>query len=133
MPVNSEERLKILKMVQDGRITADEATQLLEALERARPTPPQPPPPPETGMVTGRSGRWLRVRVTDTDSGKTRVNIRLPLSVVESGLKMGMRFAPEIQDMDPNELMGFIRSGEVGKVVDVFDDDDGEHVEVFIE
>ncbi len=80
MPVNSEERLKILKMVQDGRITADEATQLLEALERARPTPPQPPPPPETGMVTGRSGRWLRVRVTDTDSGKTRVNIRLPLS-----------------------------------------------------
>ncbi|HNY99693.1 MAG TPA: hypothetical protein PLS77_03210 [Anaerolineaceae bacterium] len=133
MPVNSEERLKILKMVQDGRITADEATQLLEALERARPTPPQPPPPPETGMVTGRSGRWLRVRVTDTDSGKTRVNIRLPLSVVESGLKMGMRFAPEIQDMDPNELMGFIRSGEVGKVVDVFDDEDGEHVEVFIE
>lgn len=133
MPVNSEERLKILKMVQDGRITADEATQLLEALERARPTTPQPPPPPETGMVTGRSGRWLRVRVTDTDSGKTRVNIRLPLSVVESGLKMGMRFAPEIQDMDPNELMGFIRSGEVGKVVDVFDDEDGEHVEVFIE
>ena len=133
MPVNSEERLKILKMVQDGRITADEATQLLEALERARPTPPQPPPPPETGMVTGRSGRWLRVRVTDTDSCKTRVNIRLPLSVVESGLKMGMRFAPEIQDMDPNELMGFIRSGEVGKVVDVFDDEDGEHVEVFIE
>lgn len=133
MPVNSEERLKILKMVQDGRITADEATQLLEALERARPTPPQPPPPPETGMVTGRSGRWLRVRVTDTDSGKTRVNIRLPLSVVESGLKMGMRFAPEIQDMDPNELMGFIRSGEVGKVVDVFDDEDGEHVEVYIE
>lgn len=136
MPVNSEERLKILKMVQDGRITADEATQLLEALERARPTlpqPPPPPPPPETGMVTGRSGRWLRVRVTDTDSGKTRVNIRLPLSVVESGLKMGMRFAPEIQDMDPNELMGFIRSGEVGKVVDVFDDEDGEHVEVFIE
>ena len=133
MPVNSEERLKILKMVQDGRITADEATQLLEALERARPTPPQPPLPPETGMVTGRSGRWLRVRVTDTDSGKTRVNIRLPLSVVESGLKMGMRFAPEIQDMDPNELMGFIRSGEVGKVVDVFDDEDGEHVEVFIE
>ncbi len=133
MPVNSEERLKILKMVQDGRITADEATQLLEAQERARPTPPQPPPPPETGMVTGRSGRWLRVRVTDTDSGKTRVNIRLPLSVVESGLKMGMRFAPEIQDMDPNELMGFIRSGEVGKVVDGFDDEDGEHVEVFIE
>ncbi len=133
MAVNSEERLKILKMVQDGRITADEATQLLEALEQSRSTPGQPVMPTEPSVISRSSGRWLRVRVTDTDTGKTRVNIRLPLSVVESGLKMGMRFAPEIQDMDPNQLIGFIRSGEVGKMVDVFDDEDGEHVEVFIE
>ncbi len=126
--VVSEERLRVLKMLQEGRISTEEATQLLEALEGGRSQPVQP-------MAGGRTvqGRWLRVRVTDTDTGKTRVNVRLPLNVVEAGMKMGLRSSPVIQDMDPNALMDMIRSGEVGQIVDVFDEEDGEHVEVFIE
>jgi hypothetical protein len=46
---------------------------------------------------------------------------------------MGMRFTPEIQDIDPQELMGILNSGQIGQVVDVYDEKDGEHVEVFIE
>ncbi|HOD04923.1 MAG TPA: hypothetical protein PKH92_07750 [Anaerolineaceae bacterium] len=136
MGVNREERLKILQMLQEGKISAEQATQLLEALEGARtPVPPMPPVPPEPPLpprVSG-AGRWLRVRVTDSDTNKVRVNLRLPLSVVESGLKMGMRFTPEIQDIDPQELMGILNSGQIGQVVDVYDEKDGEHVEVFIE
>lgn len=128
--VMSEERLKVLKMLQEGRITAEEATQLLDALEGGRAAGPRAPEP---YAVPLRRGRWLRVRVTDTDTGKNRVNVRLPLNVVEAGMKMGMRFSPEIQDIDPNQLMEIINSGEVGSIVDVFDDKDGEHVEVFIE
>ncbi len=136
---NAEERLKILTMLQEGKITADQAARLLEALESATsavkgmpkpPTPPGPTPPPY-GPVGG--GRWMRVRVTDTDSGKTRVNIRLPLNLVSSGIKMGMRFAPEVDGLDPEALMEWVRTGEVGQIVDVFDEEDGEHVEVFIE
>ncbi|HNT53866.1 MAG TPA: hypothetical protein PKG95_04085 [Anaerolineaceae bacterium] len=139
MAVNREERLKILQMLQEGKISAEQATQLLEALEGARvplppvpPVPPLPPEPPLAPRVSG-AGRWLRVRVTDSDTNKVRVNLRLPLSVVESGLKMGMRFTPEIQDIDPQELMGILNSGQIGQVVDVYDEKDGEHVEVFIE
>jgi len=136
MGVNREERLKSLQMLQEGKISAEQATQLLEALEGARtPVPPMPPVPPEPPLpprVSG-AGRWLRVRVTDSDTNKVRVNLRLPLSVVESGLKMGMRFTPEIQDIDPQELMGILNSGQIGQVVDVYDEKDGEHVEVFIE
>ncbi len=134
---NADERLKILTMLQEGRINADQAARLLEALEsatsaaRGAPKPPTPPTPPPYGPVGG--GRWMRVRVTDTDSGKTRVNIRLPLNLVSSGIKMGMRFAPEVDGLDPNMLMDWVRSGEVGQIVDVYDDEDGEHVEVFIE
>jgi hypothetical protein len=29
--------------------------------------------------------------------------------------------------------MSIIESGEMGQIVDVYDDDDGEHVEVFLE
>lgn len=134
---NAEERLKILTMLQEGKITADQAARLLEALESATkgvhkpPTPPTPPSPLSHSPAGG--GRWMRVRVTDTDSGKTRVNIRLPLNLVSSGIKMGMRFAPEVDGLDPNDLMAWVRSGEVGQIVDVYDDEDGEHVEVFIE
>jgi hypothetical protein len=134
---SNEERLKILTMLQDGIISAAEAAQLLEALNDPKerkgsaPTPPLPPAPPD--VIAGRPGRFLRVRVTDTDSGKVRVNVRLPVNLISSGLKFGMRFAPEVEGLDPDELIDAIRSGEMGQIVDVYDDDDGEHVEVFIE
>lgn len=134
---NAEERIKILQLLQEGKITADQAARLLEALEtnaavRGAPKPPSIPQPMAPGGPMG-GGRWLRVRVTDTDTGKTRVNVRLPLNLVGSGIRMGMRFAPEIEGLDVNELMSFVQSGEIGQIVDVFDDEDGEHIEVFIE
>jgi hypothetical protein len=130
----SEERLKILQMLQDGKITAEQAAGLLEALGDEKEE--KPGSRRETGSapasVPGEK-RWFRVRVTDTDSGKTRVNVRMPIGVVDAGLKMGMRFVPEVDGMDIKELLSMIGSGEQGQVVDVYDDEDGEHVEVFIE
>ncbi len=129
----SDERLRILRMIQEGKITPEEGIQLMEALDAGnknlgKRTPPEPPAPP-----AARSARYLRVRVTDTDSGKVRVNVRLPISVVTAGLKMGARFSPEVEGLDVGQLMEFVQSGETGKIVDVYDDEDGEHVEVFIE
>ena len=127
----NEERLRILKMVQEGKITAEEAAQLLQLLEDAAGKTTSPGR--AATASAGRQGRWLRVRVTDTDSGKTRVNVRLPLSMVSAGMKMGMRLSPEVEGLDPEMLNQFINSGQVGQVVDVFDEEGGEHVEVFIE
>lgn len=134
---NAEERLKILNMLQEGKISAAEAARLLEALEtatsgKAGPRVPNPPNAPAVSGPIG-GGRWMRVRVTDTNSGKTRVNVRLPLNLVGSGIRMGMKFAPEIDGLDANDLMEWINSGEMGQIVDVYDEQDGEHVEVFIE
>jgi len=133
--VTSEERLKILNLVQQGKITPQEGIRLLEALDKSRqPQPsfptPQPPPPP----IFGSGGpRWLRVRVTDTASGKVRVNVRLPVTVLSAGVKMGARFSPEIKQEQMGEILDAIRAGEVGQVVDVYNDEDGEHVEVLLE
>lgn len=130
-----EERLRILKMIQDGKISAEDGIQLLEALDS---TSSQGANSKNAGGTAaypqGKSpARWLRVRVTDTDSGKARVNVRLPIGVVTAGLKMGARFSPEVEGLDVNQLDGFIRSGVVGQIVDVYDDADGEHIEVFLE
>lgn len=124
-----EERLKIMKMIQDGKITAEEAIQLLDAVDPAKkPYPETPSQPKGTGP-----GRWFRVKVTDTITGKMRANIRLPISLVSAGLKMGAKFSPELDGMDMNVLHDAIRNNQTGLIIDVFDDQDSEHVEIFIE
>lgn len=129
----AEERIKILQMVQEGKISAEEASLLLEALEESarkdtgleRSGEAIFHDTPESGRL-GRKPRWFRVRVTDSDSGRPRVNVRLPLSMVSIGLKMGSKFSPEIEGLDANELMQMIEAGEIGQIVDVMDDKDGE-------
>ncbi len=127
----SEERLRVLQLIQDGKISAEEGIRLLESLDSAAQTGAAKP----AGMpvVTGRGARWFRVRVTDTSTGKTRVNVRLPVNVLSAGMKMGARFSPEVEGLDMNQLMDLIQAGATGQVLDVVDDQDGEHVEVFLE
>jgi hypothetical protein len=129
----NEEKMKILSMLQDGIINAEQAAQLLDALSSSG---EGSKPQPSAGFESSgqkKTGKFFRVRVTDTDSGKTRVNVRLPVGLVGAGLKMGMKFSPEIEGMDQDVLKSFLESGDIGKIVDVYDDNDGEHVEVYIE
>ncbi len=131
--IRNEERLKVLKMVQEGKISVDEATELLQSLDEA-PSKSTPPAAVQPGSPAAAAGkRWLRVRVTDGESGRVRVNVRLPAGVINAGLKMGMKFAPQMEGMDIQAIQDLITSGETGQIVDVYDDKDGEHVEVFIE
>jgi hypothetical protein len=129
--VTSEERMKILKMIQEGTLTAEQGMQLLESLQEPKKSADTAFQP--NSSVPDRGPRWFRVSVTDTDTGKVRVNVRLPVNVITAGVKMGARFSPQVQGLDMEELMNLIRSGEIGKIVDVFDDKDGEHVEVYLE
>jgi hypothetical protein len=128
----SEERLKVLRMIADNKITAEEGMRLLDALgenksKSARPVVPEKLPVQNVGA------RWFRVRVTDTNTGRVRVNIRLPITVVTTGFKLGARFSPEIDGLDMKTLMDSIRSGETGQIMDIYDEQDGERVEVFLE
>ena len=125
----SNERLKILKLVQEGKISAEEGIELLDLL-----TEKNPKGKPSTAeKVPPTQAQWFRVVVTDTNSGKTRVNVRLPISLVNAGMKMGARFSPQVEGLDREQLMGFLQSGAIGKVIDVMDAEDGEHVEVYLD
>jgi hypothetical protein len=128
--IRGEERMKILRMVEAGKITAEQATQLLESLDEV---PVSSKAQPQGAAGPQMAGRWFRVRVTDSDTGRTRVNVRLPVGVISAGIKMGMRFAPQIEGLDLDALNTMINNGEIGQIVDVIDEKDGEHVEVFIE
>ena len=130
--VSTEERMRILMMIQEGKISAAEGARLIEALDDlSEPTPPGPQM--SRSFEGGKKPRYLRVLITDTDTGKARVNVRLPVSLINSGMRMGARFAPEIEGLDMEDLNAWLNSGEVGQIVDIFDEEDGEHIEVFLE
>lgn len=129
---STEERMRILMMIQEGKISAAEGARLIEALDDlSEPTPPKAPGNSE--ISSGKKPRYLRVLITDTDTSKARVNVRLPVSLINSGIRMGARFAPEIQGLDMEDLNTWMNSGEIGQIVDIFDEEDGEHIEVFLE
>jgi hypothetical protein len=130
---HSEERLKILTMLQEGKLTAEQAARLIEAVDGPLPERKPLNQAAAAPFPHGQAPRWFRVQVTDTNTGKTRVNIRLPINLVPAGFKMGARYLLEVQGLDEEQLMEKIKAGETGKIVDVFDDNDGEHIEVFIE
>ena len=126
----NEEKMMILKMVQEGKISANEAAILLESLDSGSKKKEDKKQPDESRKT---EGKFFRVSITDTVTGKTRANIRMPLSVMGIGMRFGAHFAPQIDGVESEQLMDAIRNGQVGKIIDVFDDDDGEHVEIYIE
>ncbi len=133
--MSEDERMMVLKLLKDGKITADEAAKLLETIDRTDPKKKkaradEAESEPET--VKGQ-GKFFRVKITDSTNGKIRANIRIPLSVMGAGAKFGAHFAPQINGIESEDLMRAVRDGEVGKILDVFDDDDNEHVEIYIE
>jgi hypothetical protein len=121
---SSEERLKILKLVEEGKISPEEAARLLAAVGKAE---------RRRASTSSTEGRWLRVRVTDMDSGKMAVNVNLPVSLVNVGLRMGARFVPEMEGVSMNELDEAIRRGVTGKIIDIVDEQERQRVEVYVE
>ena len=124
----SEERRKVLQMVEEGKLSPEDGARLLAALGQSEEAEASAPPlnaaaPLET------NGRTLRVRVSNVISGKQRVSVNIPLSLVDFGL----RFVPANDKFDPEMLRTAMRDGLTGRIVEVLDDEKGERVEIFIE
>ncbi len=71
-----EERMKILKMIEEGKISAEEGAKLLAALAEGRrgslgPTQSRGPGAPRT----------LRIRVTDIGTGRSKASVQIPLGI----------------------------------------------------
>ena len=73
------------------------------------------------------------MRVTDIGTGKSKVSVNIPMGLVNAGIKMGARFAPDLEGVNFDEISELIKSGAQGKIVDVVDNEEGERVEIFVE
>jgi hypothetical protein len=84
------ERLEILKLVEAGKITPDEAASLLTELdgESARDRPA-----PMAASVVAGPARWFKLRVEE--NGGQRVNLQLPIVAMPFLLRFAGRWAPD--------------------------------------
>ncbi|MCX4469472.1 GatB domain protein [Micromonospora sp. MW-13] len=90
----NEQRRQILQMLAEGKITADEAERLIDALEREQPeSPPGATPRPKPRP------KYLRVLVNSEDNlggeGPGRVNIRVPLQLLRAGVRLTSLIPPQ--------------------------------------
>ncbi len=80
------------------------------------------------------SAKWFRVRVTDLKTGKSKSNVKIPVSLANFGMKMAAKYVPEsIEGLDWDQLIAAAQNGGEAKFVDIEDEEKGEHVEAFIE
>jgi hypothetical protein len=88
----NEQRRQILQMLAEGKITAEEAERLIDALEREQPeSPPGAAPRPKPRP------KYLRVVVDDNSDGDgpTRVNVRVPLQLLRAGVRLTSLIPPQ--------------------------------------
>ena len=89
----NEERKKVLEMLAEGKISADEAERLLDALEsKTTETSPQT----ALAKTLDNLPQYLFVKVDSVDGDK--VNIRVPLKLVKAGIKLKALLPQDAQD-----------------------------------
>jgi len=117
----------IRQMIAEKQITAEDGAKLLEALHKAN---------TGGGAVTQESptqARWVRVRVTNRTTGKAKLSVNIPISLMDVGIKMGARFVPSMAGMDMKAVQVAIKGGIQGRILKVDDAEDDERVEIFVE
>lgn len=127
-----EEKLQVLKMVEDGKITSQEGMNLLEALSGNNGNKKE--------YVNNKSPKWFKVRIYEPGNNN-RVNVTIPLSLVNLGMKFANKFAPDfvpelenagLSEEDIFEIFEEIKNGASGKIVDI-ESENGEKVEIIVE
>ncbi len=119
--IEQSEKLAILKSVQEGKLIPEEALRLMEAEDQV-PTQEELP-----------GARWFIVRITELDTGKERISIRLPIDLVSVGARLGARYVPDGARFDLEHVLEQARAGHLGRVFDATDDAEREYIEIFVE
>jgi hypothetical protein len=129
---------RVLQLVAEGRLTADEAAPILDALDRtSRPAPgpafrpgpafePGPANEAGPGNGTGSAARYARIEVRE--SGRRVVDLRIPISLGRFALSR----VPGLSREQIAEVEAAVTSGAHGPILDV-QDPDGDGVRIVLE
>jgi SHOCT-like protein len=142
----NEQRRQVLEMLAEGKLTAEEAERLINALEQQQPEA-------ASGAASRPKARpkYLRVVVEAADEtggdGVSRVNIRIPLQLLRAGVRLASFLPPKALTKANAELhrsgvpidLAELKPEHLQDLVDQLDevsvdvDDPGAKVQVFCE
>ena len=119
---------RVLRLVSDGHLSAEEAGPILDALANR---PPRPPAALSAQSPTGANdGPGSALRIEVREKGRTVVNLRVPLALGRAAIGR----VPGISDMTSERVREAIAAGIKGSIVEVNDDDGvGDGVRISIE
>ena len=120
----TDERNRILNMIESGQITAAQAAQLLDALVS------------EQEQSTERMrNRTVRIWMTDsaTNSKKMHVTATMPINLISMILHLLTRMVPQLNDGTLQNLIRAIERGNTGRLLDLQDLEEGKRLEIFVE
>jgi hypothetical protein len=141
----SEERARILGLLASGKITAEEAERLLDALAKGNGGRAEVM---EAGPRNGPKGKLKFLRVTVDSQSGDKVNVRVPLDLVRAGIKLKSLIPPSAMDKIGSQMRehGFqldlnsLKQEDVEKLIDSLgemevnvDSKNGDTVRVFCE
>ncbi len=122
MPDEALER--VLRLVGEGRLTAEEAGPILDALEADAARRPFPGAPEAGQPADDGPARALRVEVRE--AGRTIINLRLPLSLGRSAINR----VPGISEITSERIREAIAAGIKGPIIEVEDGADGVRISI---
>lgn len=124
MAISKEERSRILRLIEAGRVSALEAEQLLDALEEEQVRPVEPV-----------RNRTIRIRTSSMYPGPARAHLMavLPVNLIKVGLRLGTKLIPQLSTNALEGLLQAIERGATGRLLDLQDLERGERLEIFVE
>jgi hypothetical protein len=114
---------RVLRLVSDGHLTAEEAGPILDALAD-RPPRATAPSAADARPSDDSPARALRIQVYE--AGRTVVNLRVPLALGRAAIGR----VPGISDITSERIREAIAAGIKGPVVEVEDNGDGVRISI---
>lgn len=135
----TEEKLRILKMLETGAINATQAADLLNAMQED-PMPITELPITDEGHE--KQAKWIKILITNRSTGKNKVNLRIPLKLfpwklMEKGLFINLGDKTDNNEsaylFDKEHVMEMIKKAEPVVMVDLDVEEDDEKVLITLE
>ena len=122
MAASTDERIRILRLVESGNVTAEEAARLLDSLQVK-----------QEHTDERKRNRIVRVRVTNLANNRQKANVTVPVNLIDVGLRLATRLVPQIRGSALEDLLHAIENGTTGRLLDLQDLEEGERIEIYAE
>jgi hypothetical protein len=124
MTTSTDERNRILNMIESGQITAAQAAQLLDTM--------LPEYEQSEGQIVNRT---VRIWMTDMSTNRRKMNMTatIPVYLVSMSLRLLARLVAQLNDSTLQNVIRAIERGTTGRLLDLQDLEEGKRLEIFVE